>query len=206
MKLERFKLNENQIPEFQKVELIENISENWNQRLEDEYVTPRALFKFTIPQLLDIQNKFLYETVEEKPIMDDEIVSIYTGKEDEEQESEMEKEPVDIKEPKTFKEVEDLPTRTHEEDILDELREKYLDHEAVENIRLEHSEEGDYFIFDVKCETQVQSMNEYAGYKLVFNHLCNIEDHVNEDIINERWTMMKESLINDFINQIKKSE
>lgn len=205
MKLERFKLNENQIPEFQKVELIENISENWNQKLENEYVTPRALFKFTIPQLLDIQNKFLYETVEERPIMDDEIISIYTG-EEEGEESETEKEPEDIKEPETFKEVEDLPTRTHEEDILDELREKYLDHEAVEDIRLEHNEEGAYFIFDVKCETQVQSMNEYAGYKLVFNHLCNIEEHINEDIINERWTMMKESLIHDFINQIKKSE
>lgn len=97
---------------------------------------------------------------------------------------------------------------------LEELKNKYLSNEAVENIRIEDNE----IVFDVKCETDVRSGTEYNGFKLRFNYLCDINDkskhgytddenedsQVDDEKIIEKAKMINESVISEYINEVKK--
>lgn len=90
---------------------------------------------------------------------------------------------------------------------LHELRQQHLTNEAVEDIRIENGE----IVFDVKCETDVQSVTEYNGIRLRFNHLCNINEHIkrieedekSEEEIIEQARMIKEQCINEYLNELK---
>lgn len=91
-------------------------------------------------------------------------------------------------------------------EALHELKQQHSTNEAVEDIRIEDGE----IVFDVKCETDVQSVTEYNGFQLRFNHLCNINEHVekiedekSEDEIIEHARMIKEQVISEYLNDLK---
>jgi len=90
-------------------------------------------------------------------------------------------------------------------EALHELKQQHSNNEAVESIRIE----GDEIVFDVKCETEIQSCAEYNGFKLRFNHLCNIQDHLieekSEEEIIEHAKMIKEICINDYLSKLNES-
>lgn len=86
---------------------------------------------------------------------------------------------------------------------LEELREQYLEHEAVLDIRLE----SDHIVFDVECETEIHSCEDYNGIPLKYNRICDIkptikefnnEINLSEDLI----SLMKERYEN-FVNDDK---
>jgi hypothetical protein len=97
--------------------------------------------------------------------------------------------------------------------ILEELIEKYGNNEAVENITIEEDEVGKYIQFNVKCETDISSANEYNGIRLKFNKLCEINqdkieniddnDEMTEEEINESFNVFKEQLLNEYLDSIK---
>lgn len=93
-------------------------------------------------------------------------------------------------------------------DTIAELKENYLSHEAVENIRVEEDNDKNIIVFDCKCETDIQGVNEYNGFEIRYNLLCSINDNVfeksEEEIILEA-RKYKELLINDYLEEIKKS-
>jgi len=44
-----------------KIEILERISENWNDKLKDEFYSPRVLYKYSIDILKEIEKDFLTE-------------------------------------------------------------------------------------------------------------------------------------------------
>lgn len=88
-------------------------------------------------------------------------------------------------------------------ETLHELKQQHSTNDAVEDIRIE----GDEIVFDVKCETDVQSVTEYNGFKLRFNYLCNIDEHEekSEEEILEHAKMIKEKVINQYIEKLFES-
>lgn len=75
MKLKRFnKINENSEMYFvsktksieeQKFEIIEKLSQNWSEKLKQDYLIPRSLYHYSLDELKNIENKYLNETSEE---------------------------------------------------------------------------------------------------------------------------------------------
>lgn len=92
-------------------------------------------------------------------------------------------------------------------ETLKELKNLHMSNEAVEDIRIEN----DIIVFDVKCETEIQSTSEYNGIKLSFNKLCGLKnmnenvsfvDEMTEDEIIEQARMIKESYISEYLSDI----
>jgi hypothetical protein len=231
MKLERFnKLNENREMYFvgdraktedeQKFEIIEKISQNWSEKLKQDYLVPRSLYKYSLDELKKIEDFYLNEN-KDKNDMDT------TDKISKEDFDKMDKgEQIDYLckvDPKFKKETEEALDRFWKEqekkkdikesqecticDTVAELKEKYMVNEAVENIRVEEDGDKNVIVFDCKCETDIQGVNEYNGYEVRYNLLCSINESVveksEEEMILEA-RKHKEILINEYLEEIKK--
>lgn len=62
--------------------------------------------------------------------------------------------------------------------IKEELCQKYLysdDNNGVIGITVEKDNNGEYIQFNIECETELQAIKEYKGYRLEFNRLCEIQ-------------------------------
>jgi len=148
-----------------KLDLLANISKNWNDELKNDYYTIRSLYKMTLEELKSIRSKYiLNETINDETINE--------GNE--------------INDTKLF-------------DTVAELIEKYGNHDAVKEIRIDEGK----IVFDILCETDIQqSVTEYNGFDLTYNKVCEIPinennnniDNKDEEEINEE-VLIKQSLI-----------
>ena len=193
MKLKRFEsdeLNENRMyftsdkkevsEDTQKFEIIERLAQHWNEKLKTDYLVPRSLYNYSLNELKEIEKFYISETIKPKIV-----------------EEKVEEPACDITD-KTCTICETLA----------ELKELHMNNEAVQDI---YAEDGE-IVFDCKCETDIQGTSEYNGFKLRFNKLCEIplnesvsfeEDEMSEEEIIEHARMIKESCINEYLNQIK---
>lgn len=83
----------------------------------------------------------------------------------------------------------DAPKSDHIEPIntielcIDELKEKHLTNEAVDSIELSEDSNGKFIQFNIKCETDIDgSVNEYNGHRLEYNHICKVNEEIQDDI------------------------
>ncbi|MCK9445848.1 hypothetical protein M0Q50_03030 [bacterium] len=68
--------------------------------------------------------------------------------------------------------------------IKNELENKYSTNEAIESISIEDDEEGKFIQFNIKCETDIEGTSmEYNGYRLKYNHICEINNNDKDDEI-----------------------
>lgn len=68
--------------------------------------------------------------------------------------------------------------------IKTDLENKYSTNEAIESISIEDDEEGKFIQFNIKCETDIEGTSmEYNGYRLKYNHICEINSNKDEEII-----------------------
>jgi len=161
--------------DVQKFEIIERLSKHWNEKLKNEYLVPRSLYNYSLNELKEIEKFYIGEPVIE-PVIE---------------------ESSDITDKKcTICET------------LAELKELHMNNEAVEDI---YAEDG-VIVFDCKCETDIQGTSEYNGFPLRFNKLCEVkyvnenvsfEEEMTEEQIIEHARMIKESCINEYLNEIR---
>lgn len=225
--------------ENQKLDIIEKLSQHWNEKLKTDFLAPRSLYSYSLDELKEIEKYYLKESndycdfgcnyiskfVEEHPEYDNEEFFEYVAvnnKADRDigELQDINKEEIErlVSEWKPVKEFDTI--LESEEDVskdgyiwnpklveaLHDLKQQHSTNDAVEDIRIEDGE----IVFDIKCETDVQAVTEYNGFKLRFNHLCNINEQVifvdekTEDEIIEHAKMIKEQVINEYLNEIKK--
>jgi len=313
MKLKRYKsdkINENRAMYFtgdnktlseddQKFDIIEKLSQHWSEKLRNDYLVPRSLYRYSLDQLKEIEKHYLNEDIDYDivgrlmkehgwgDIMDTEATEEFETSEYYKGDYKSDKEYADdfdsymrdnadgsIQENKKFdigndgkvnyndgsalryidnlaeeygqeytlnlygeldnytditsafksgmkKQIELLKnnknkvTSTFDSDkveekltpdnysmqkALKELKDQHLSNDAVEDIRIE----GDDIIFDVKCETDIQGVTEYNGFKLKYNKLCEIKNvEKSEQEIIEHAQLIKECVLNEYLNQIK---
>jgi len=162
----------------QKFEIIERLAQHWNEKLKTDYLVPKSLYNYSLNELKEIEKFYIGEPVNEP--VNEEVACDITDK-----------------------------TCTICE-TLAELKELHMNNEAVENI---YATEDGEIVFDCKCETDIQGTSEYNGFPLIFNKICEIhvnesvsfeEDEMTEEQIIEHARMIKESCINEYLNEIKK--
>jgi hypothetical protein len=212
MKLDRFKnMNENRemyfvsdrkiTEEEQKYTIIEKLSQNWSEKLKQDYLVPRSLYRYSLDELKEIEKFYLNENIDYDmvgrfmkehgwgDIMNTERVEefensdYYKGgyKSDEEYTKDFVAYMSSIADG-SIEEVNESvrivePKNNDLEVALAELKEKHGSNVAVEDIRLE----GNEIVFDVKCETDIQGTTEYNGFNLRYNKLCIINDYEQID-------------------------
>lgn len=218
----------------QKIEIIEKLSHHWNEKLKNDFLVPRSLYNYTLDELKKIEKFYLNENneycdfgcnyiskfIEEHPEYDKEeffefVVEHNLADRDMGELQDISQEEIErlSKEWKPVKEGKESDTIDISKvqpiwnpklvESLHELKQQHSTNEAVEDIRIEDGE----IVFDVKCETDVQSDTEYNGFKLRFNHLCslplsnNLEMTEEEIIVHAR--MIKEQCINEYLDEIK---
>jgi len=98
-------------------------------------------------------------------------------------------------------------------DTVAQLKEKYLSHEAVENIRVEEDGDKNVIVFDCKCETDIQGVNEVNGYEIRYNLLCQVDnpppnppefvEKSEEEMIAEA-KQLRETQLREYVDELKK--
>jgi len=212
MKLERFKVNENREMYFLdnrkpsedelKFDIIEKLSEHWNEKLKNEYFVPRALYKYSLEELREIEKFYITENVERDEdiiaaklgylgwgdIMHTQRVEEFEATEyfsdemnDEEYADAMSTWLYDISDGSIQESVENAQAVLENFRIIEpknkELENtlKELKEKHMSNEAVEEIRiEGNDIVFDVKCETDIQGCNEYNGVNLRYNKLCEI--------------------------------
>jgi hypothetical protein len=168
--------NKNIFDEYEKMKIIQNLSHNWNEKLKIDFKVPKSLYNYSLTDLKLLEKKYLSDdlemitenikTIEHEPLIENDDIL---------------NESVQV--------VENLEKINR---CLSELQEKYLSSEAVNNIRIENDE----IVFDVLCETEIQSVDEYDGIKLRFNRMCELHEN-NIDIISDIKMFIEDKMIED---------
>lgn len=177
MELKRFDNYDNNYqkitkPEIdQKIEILEYIVENWNKKLKKDFIKPGVLMQYNLNELKKIQLEYLHE---EYNISDEDTDNDDVNKPDDDTNKDDVTKPEPNKEDDKTKDSENNPV---EEKYLQELKDIYLVHESVKDIRIEKDSDGTYFVFDVVCETEIHSVADYNGYKLKYNHICDLKEN-----------------------------
>jgi hypothetical protein len=82
------------------------------------------------------------------------------------------------------------------EQTFKELKEKYSNHEAIKDMKVENNQ----IIIDLLCDTDIeQSCTEYNGISIIYNKLCEInqivENNENDFIEIDEDTLIQQSII-----------
>jgi len=148
--------------EKEKSTVIENITNNWTQELTDRFISPRVLFNLTLEELKGIYNEI---SIDEKPVEKQQDIQIQKTK---------------------YRQNIDKDALN----TLEELKEKHLDNDAVIDIRFDFDDDGFIIVFDVVCDTDIQSVLEYNGCRLKYNKVCEIpqeetivDDAPDDDVV-----------------------
>ncbi len=159
----------------QKSKLINLIKNNWNDKLSERLISPRILYNLTLTEL-----KKLYNTIDENNTeVQTDDTTIQTNNDE------------------TI--LSDNPFLIDKKavDTLEELKSKHLSNEAVQDIRFDFDDDGFFIVFDVICETDIQSVLKYNNYRLKYNRICEIPQN---DIQNS--TEIDDTNVDKTINEI----
>lgn len=182
-----------------KFEIIERLSKHWNEKLKNDYLVPRSLYKYSLDELVKIEDYYLNDNINEN-IDYDKVASIikekgwgdiiHTTNIEEFENSDYFRNNRLISCMKPGSESQ-YAEELHQymsgkqsgviQEVLKELQQLHSTNEAVETIRIE----GNEIVFDCKCETDIQGTTEYNGISLRFNKLCDIREskYYNQDKI-----------------------
>jgi len=215
MKLERFnELNENRemyfvsdrkiTEEEQKYEIIEKLSQNWSEKLKQDYLVPRSLYKYSLEDLKEIEKFYLNENLDYDMIgkfMKEhgwgDIMNTERVEEFENSDYFKDNRLITIFKSGHEKEYADYfdtymsSVADGSIDENDEMNEsvrivepknndletalKELKEKYLSNDAVDDIRlEGNEIVFDVKCETDIQGTTEYNGFNLRYNKLCEI--------------------------------
>ena len=150
-------IKDNEIIES-KIEILANISKNWNDELQKEFYNIKSLYKCDIDELNEIRKTYI----------------IKTNKNDVE-----EKERTSINEKNNM----DLSNKNVDTsslyDSVSELQIKYGENEAIKEIYIKENK----IYIDLLCDTDItQSVVEYNGHDIIYNKICEISENFNENI------------------------
>ena len=160
-----------------KIEILANISKNWNDELKKEYYNVKALYKYNINELNEIREKYINININNKNDVNEKKTSIN-------KEINMGFENKDIVGSSLY-------------DSISELQIKYGENEAIKEI---YFKENKIYI-DLLCDTDItQSVLEYNGYDIIYNKICEIKNEENEynlqDKLIEQSIFMYKNLFN----------
>jgi len=141
-----------------KIELLANISKNWNKKLKDEYYNIKSLYKYDVDELKNIREKYIIKK-DEKDVKKREKKTSINKKND------MDNKDKNIINSTLF-------------DSVAELQMKYGSNEAIKEIYINENK----IYIDLLCDTDItQSVIDYNGYEIVYNKICDLPV-LNEDI------------------------
>ena len=171
---------------LEKNTLIEDIKKNWTEEQTKRFISPRILFNLTIDELKNVYEEMeIPETIVNNP---DDISEKPVQKT---QQSNIELD----------KEMQANTLDKHALDILEELKSKHLSNDAVMDIRFDLDEDGFYIVFDVVCDTEIQSVLEYNGFRLKYNKICEIpqegETIVDDSVVDNSLTKEEQEDLSD---------
>jgi len=166
-----------------KIEILANISKNWNDELKKEFFNIKSLYKYDVIKLKEIKEKYInIKGVNEK---------------------EIKKTPINNKIDESSKDK--IVNSISLLDSVAELQMIYGTHDAIKDIRIDENQ----IYIDLLCNTDIeQSVLEYNGYKIIYNKVCEIptlekdddiglvESDINYDKLVEQSIFMYKNLFN----------
>jgi molybdopterin-binding protein len=153
-----------------KIELLANISKNWNNELKKEYSNIKSLYKYNVAELKEIKEEYILKNKKNDV-------------------NEKKKTSINKEVNMDFKTKNIVVSSIY--DSVAELQMKYGENDAIKEIYINENK----IYIDLLCDTDItQSVVNYNGYEIVYNKICKLSNESNEVEYNLQDKLVEQSI------------